>query len=72
MRSTMHAMKCIGRVNPQGRLVLPRLGLKKNTTVEVIVLVDDDDATAQEMMHASESSLGFWDNPIDDEVWNRA
>lgn len=24
----------------------------------------------QEMMCLSESSLGFWDNPIDDEAWN--
>ena len=24
------------------------------------------------LMAAAESSLGFWDNPLDDEDWNRA
>lgn len=25
-----------------------------------------------ELLEAAESSLAFWDNPIDDEVWNNA
>ena len=68
----MQAVRCYGKVNPQGRLVLPRLGLRKNSTVEVIVLVNEEDAVTLDMMGASESSLEFWDNPVDDEVWNRA
>ena len=27
-------------------------------------------AVYKELEHASGSSMGFWDNPIDDEVWN--
>jgi len=30
----------------------------------------EDDDLLYEMMRASESSLGFWDNDIDDEAWN--
>jgi len=28
------------------------------------------DQEFKELMYASESSMGFWDNDIDDEVWN--
>jgi len=28
------------------------------------------DQEFKELMYASESSMGFWDNGIDDEVWN--
>jgi hypothetical protein len=31
---------------------------------------DSDDFS--DLLQASESSLAFWDNPIDDEVWNNA
>lgn len=30
----------------------------------------EEDNLVYDMMRASESSLGFWDNEIDDEVWN--
>jgi hypothetical protein len=30
----------------------------------------EDDNLSYEMMRASESSLGFWNNDIDDEAWN--
>ncbi|CAM3042545.1 DUF2281 domain-containing protein [Filibacter tadaridae] len=29
-----------------------------------------DKSVSQDLTKASESSLGFWDNDIDDEVWN--
>ena len=67
---SMQAVKCFGKVDRQGRLILPHLGLKRDTAVEVIVLVEDDDEGTLNLMAASESSLGFWDNPTDDTVWN--
>ena len=68
--NSIQAVKCFGKVDRQGRLVLPHLNLKKNTAMEVIVLVGDDDEGTLNLMAASESSLGFWDNPTDDAVWN--
>ena len=50
----------------------------------ILVLVDDAPAsegsefgasTPSDVLHliaASQSSLAFWDNPVDDEIWNRA
>lgn len=38
--------------------------------VRVIVLPAADEL--HDLMHASQSSLQFWDNPQDDEVWNNA
>ncbi|SFE00031.1 Protein of unknown function [Lentibacillus persicus] len=29
-----------------------------------------DKSVSEDLTKASESSLGFWDNDIDDEVWN--
>lgn len=39
--------------------------------VVVLVLPDDRD-NFQDLMSASMSSLAFWDNAIDDAVWNDA
>jgi hypothetical protein len=36
-----------------------------------VFVVDTADAFA-DLLYASESSLDFWDNPIDDEDWNNA
>ena len=38
--------------------------------VRVLVLPADDEFS--DLMQASESSLDFWDNPLDDEDWNNA
>jgi hypothetical protein len=41
--------------------------------VEVIVLVRDDPSDSTHGLQlASESSMGFWNNPADDEIWNSA
>jgi hypothetical protein len=40
------------------------------TCVHVLVQKETDDFW--ELMLASQSSLGFWDNPQDDEAWNDA
>ena len=68
----MQAVKCIAKVGPKGELILPKLKLKKHSMVEVIVLISDEEEEKRDMLAAAESSLGFWDNPIDDEVWNNA
>lgn len=66
----MNALRLETRVQKDGRLRLPRLPLRPGTKVEVIIL--EQEAGADELLHASESSLSFWDNPVDDEVWNEA
>ena len=38
--------------------------------MEVIIL--EQAADADELLQAAESSLSFWNNPVDDEVWNEA
>ena len=32
--------------------------------------VDSEDDTFQDLLAAAQSSLEFWDNPVDDEDWN--
>ena len=74
----MQAQKYEAEVGADGTLALPPLGLtNKERPVEVIVLVRDHRATpdtddAASLLAASQSSTAFWDNPIDDEVWNDA
>ena len=61
-------------VDAAGRLEIPSLGLPAGTPVEVIVLVSDQSREQnEELSHlqaASDTSIGFWNNPIDDETWN--
>lgn len=43
--------------------------------VRVTIFVIHEEAgedMADELVSAAESSLGFWDNPLDDEDWNNA
>ena len=68
----MQAVKCVAKVGSKGELILPKLRLKKNSMVEVIVLITDEEEEKRDMLAAAESSLGFWDNPIDDKIWNHA
>jgi len=56
-------------VNDDGAIKLPQIPLPKGAKVEVIVLPEEE---SFEMMQAAESSLKFWDNPVDDAVWNDA
>jgi hypothetical protein len=67
----MRTVRVIRRVREGGTIDLDDLPLRAGQTVEVIVLpVDDDDAS--ELTRLGESGLTFWDNDIDDEVWNDA
>jgi len=68
----VQALRYAGKVGAKGNLILPRVKLKKNSVVEVVVLIADRNEENIEIMAAAESSLGFWDNPVDDEIWNRA
>ena len=68
----MHALKYVTTVNTGGNVVLPPLGLQEGTAIEVIVLVAEEDTETTDFQLASESSTAFWNNPIDDKVWNDA
>lgn len=66
----MHAVKLDAHVDRSGKLSLPKLPLLKGKAVEVIVIERPE--TVDGLLHASESSLNFWDNSIDDAIWNDA
>lgn len=68
----MQALRIEAEVSARGTLKLPRLALQKGTPVEVIVLVPNRRDDFEDLKQASTTSLDFWDNPTDDEVWNDA
>ena len=68
----MQALKYKAEVGAEGEITLPRLRLDQGTPVEVIVLVHEAETEIDSLVAASESSTAFWDNPIDDVVWNNA
>jgi len=45
--------------------------LPKGTRVAVFVMEESEDDFS-DLVLAAQSSLNFWNNPIDDEVWNNA
>ncbi|MDO9288905.1 MAG: hypothetical protein Q7T83_08950 [Thermodesulfovibrionales bacterium] len=65
----MNALKYHSVVQENGTIKLPAVPLPKGSKVEVIILPEEE---SFEMIQAAESSLKFWDNPIDDAVWNNA
>ena len=68
----MQALRYNTEVDAEGHFNLPRLEIPAGTAVEVIVLVPDNSEEIESLAAASVSSMDFWDNPIDDEVWNNA
>jgi hypothetical protein len=68
----MQAVKYKTEVHADGRIDLPQLDLKEGTWIEVIVLVPDAEAEFAPLLATSLSSTDFWDNSIDDQVWNDA
>jgi hypothetical protein len=68
----MQALKYKAEVGAEGEITLPRLRLDQGTPVEVIVLVREPKPETDALLVASESSTAFWDNPIDEAVWNNA
>jgi hypothetical protein len=60
-------------VKSGGKVELDLNDMPDGTPVEVIVLLPSAlNGSSDPLLAASESSLEFWDNPIDDEVWNSA
>jgi hypothetical protein len=70
MENDVRAVRIIRRVGDSGNLQLEDLQFPPGQTVEVTVLPFDDESG--DLMKLAESGLTFWDNPIDDEVWNDA
>ena len=71
MRSgKMEALKFYVKIGEEGRIELPELGKLKGRRAEIIVLPLEEEEEVKDLLMASESSLDFWDNPIDDEIWN--
>ena len=55
-------------VGDGGRVVLTT-PLPTGTAVQVIVR-EPESGDFRDLTEAAQSSLGFWDNPLDDEDWN--
>ncbi len=64
------ALKYETQVSPDGRIELP-VPLPAGASVVVFVIPQARDDFA-DLVAASQTSLDFWDNPIDDEDWNNA
>lgn len=43
----------------------------KNSIIEYLSNLDSDRDMFKELEEASKSSMDFWNNDIDDEVWNK-
>jgi len=68
----MNAIKYETAVRRGGKVEVTLTDTPEGTPVEVIVLFRDDTLeTATALLAASEGTLGFWDNAVDDEAWNR-
>jgi len=66
----MEALKFYVKIGENGKIDLPELGKLKGRRAEIIILPLNE--SFGDLLMASQSSLGFWDNPIDDEIWNNA
>ena len=64
----MELLKFYGKIKKKGKIELSELGKFEGRKAEIIILPSEEDI--EELIKASESSLDFWDNPIDDETWN--
>lgn len=66
----MEALKFYARISEDGRIELPELGKLKGRRAEIIILpLVEEEEEFEDLLMASESSLDFWDNSIDDEIW---
>ena len=64
------AYKFAAEVGEGGKLELT-LPLPRGARVEVVVLTEQEDEFA-DLLKAATLTMGFWDNPEDDAVWNNA
>jgi len=65
---SMQAMKIYLDVGDDGMVSLPALHQFRGKKIEVVIIETDE--SNDSLLMASESSLEFWDNPVDDAVWN--
>jgi len=65
----LQALKHHTKVKQGGIIELKDIPLKTGTNLEVI-LIENDDINISDLLRASETSLEFWNNTIDDNVWN--
>ena len=64
----MEAYKYIADVDQHGQIIIPQIPQIKSSKVQIIILpMQHEDYS--DLMNASESSTGFWNNPSD-EVWD--
>ena len=63
------ALTCETEVQGGGRVEVS-VPLSQGTKVVVFVVPEGDQL--HDLVSASETTLGFWDNPLDDEDWNNA
>ena len=76
----MQAVELKNKTDKEGKLRIEHDLNLSDQNVRVIILIDEPESDAelnQEnvlpediYLKASESSLEFWDNEIDDEIWN--
>lgn len=64
------ALKYYAKVKRGGRVDIPKVPLKPGTMLEVILL--ETNGEIQDLTIASETSTDFWNNSIDEEIWNQA
>ena len=70
VRGPQTALKYEVEVRDQGRVEV-QVPFAPGARVVVFVIPEPQE-TFGDLMAAAESSLGFWDNPLDDEDWNDA
>ena len=65
----MQAYRYIAEIDEKGKLEVLDIPELSKTRVEVIIVPLKNDEVI-DLLTASHSSTGFWDNDIDDQVWN--
>ncbi len=68
MASAQTALKYEVQVTSEGRIEIP-VPFPAGERVTVFVMASSAERF-DDLVSASESSLGFWDSPLDDEDWN--
>ncbi|MBI4719066.1 MAG: hypothetical protein HY763_14770 [Planctomycetes bacterium] len=66
----MRGLRVIKQVEPSGGVRLDSLPFAPGETVEILVL--SWNGNRDDINDLSESGLKFWDNDVDDRVWNDA
>lgn len=65
------AIKYEVEVREQGRIEF-QVPFAPGERVTVFVIHEEPPSDTSDLVSAAESSLNFWDNPLDDEDWNNA